>query len=215
VSISVIAVLVSILLPSLSMVRETTRRVICSSNIRQIGLALAMYADDYRGQLPETKFISPKGSDLASVPAPQLQNVLMARLGAVAGDWDGLGHLFELDYLDQYGVFYCPSHHGDDPISAYKEIWVRDWGQLVLNYQYRAPGSLSTLNPGAALVSDGLRTAKDYSHKVGANVLRSDFSTSWYSDPTGSLVAGLPQNSTDSEASNKVENAWQLLDDRR
>ena len=215
VSIGVISVLVGILLPSLSMVRETTRKVVCSSNIRQIGLGLAMYAEDYRGALPATSFILPKGSDQDAVPPPQLQNVLMARLGQVAGDWDGLGHLFELDYLDQFGVFYCPSHHGDDPVSKYKEIWARDWGQLVLNYQYRAPGFINLAKPGAALVTDGLRTAKDYSHKVGSNVLRADFSTTWFSDPSGSLVSQLPETSTEQEASDKVESVWLLLDDRR
>ncbi|MCQ6498005.1 type II secretion system protein, partial [Vibrio parahaemolyticus] len=43
VSIAVIAVLISILMPSLSLVRETTRRLVCSSNIRQHGMGLAMY----------------------------------------------------------------------------------------------------------------------------------------------------------------------------
>jgi prepilin-type N-terminal cleavage/methylation domain-containing protein/prepilin-type processing-associated H-X9-DG protein len=50
--IGIIALLISILLPSLSKAREQANRVKCMSNMKQIGLAYLMYAQDNRGALP-------------------------------------------------------------------------------------------------------------------------------------------------------------------
>ncbi len=44
--IGIIALLISILLPSLNRAREAANRIKCSSNLRQIGLALKMYANE-------------------------------------------------------------------------------------------------------------------------------------------------------------------------
>jgi 2'-5' RNA ligase len=46
--IAVIALLIGLLLPGLSKAREAGRFVVCRSNIRQVGLAFATYAADYR-----------------------------------------------------------------------------------------------------------------------------------------------------------------------
>lgn len=47
--IAIIALLASLLLPALTQAREMGRRVKCISNLRQIGLAIIMYADDNNG----------------------------------------------------------------------------------------------------------------------------------------------------------------------
>lgn len=51
--VSIIALLVSILLPSLQRAREQTRRVVCASNIRNLYLGLTMYAQDNNGRFPK------------------------------------------------------------------------------------------------------------------------------------------------------------------
>ena len=50
--IGIIAVLISILLPSLGRARESAKAVACLSNLRQLGLAFVMYANDNEGYLP-------------------------------------------------------------------------------------------------------------------------------------------------------------------
>lgn len=52
--ISIIALLISILLPALSQAREAADRVKCMSNLRQIGIAQMAYAADDEGRLPIT-----------------------------------------------------------------------------------------------------------------------------------------------------------------
>jgi len=50
--VAIISVLVGILVPSLANARRLTRQVVCSSNVRQWGLATRMYADIFDGFLP-------------------------------------------------------------------------------------------------------------------------------------------------------------------
>ena len=50
--ISIIALLIAMLLPTLETARQVTRRTICASNERQIGIAWMTYVNDHSGWLP-------------------------------------------------------------------------------------------------------------------------------------------------------------------
>jgi prepilin-type N-terminal cleavage/methylation domain-containing protein/prepilin-type processing-associated H-X9-DG protein len=54
--IGIIALLISILLPSLNRARETANRVKCASNLRQIGQAILLYTNDSKGPYPRTLY---------------------------------------------------------------------------------------------------------------------------------------------------------------
>jgi prepilin-type N-terminal cleavage/methylation domain-containing protein/prepilin-type processing-associated H-X9-DG protein len=54
--IGIIALLISILLPSLNRAREQANRIKCASNLRQIGQAIQIYANESKGQFPRTYF---------------------------------------------------------------------------------------------------------------------------------------------------------------
>ena len=50
--IGIIALLISILLPSLNQARENAKSTQCLNNVRQVGLAFMMYANAFGGNLP-------------------------------------------------------------------------------------------------------------------------------------------------------------------
>lgn len=50
--ISIIAILIALLLPALAKAKMLANRISCASNMRQIGIALQEYANEYRGQYP-------------------------------------------------------------------------------------------------------------------------------------------------------------------
>jgi len=53
--IAILSILAAILFPVFSQAREKARQAACSSNLRQIGLALGMYTQDYDGVLPDRR----------------------------------------------------------------------------------------------------------------------------------------------------------------
>jgi len=50
--IAIIAILAAMLLPALARAREQARRAVCISNMKQLGLALKMYSQDYLEEFP-------------------------------------------------------------------------------------------------------------------------------------------------------------------
>ncbi len=59
--IAIIAILAAILFPVFAQAREDARRTVCLSNVKQVGLAMAMYVQDYDEQTPT--ILGPRGSN--------------------------------------------------------------------------------------------------------------------------------------------------------
>lgn len=53
--ISIIAILMAVMMPALGKARESAKSVLCKSNLKQVGVVLSLYAEDYNNKLPYPK----------------------------------------------------------------------------------------------------------------------------------------------------------------
>ena len=60
--IGIIALLISILLPSLNRAREQANRVKCMNNVKQIGSAMMLYANENKGLYPRARWDGASGT---------------------------------------------------------------------------------------------------------------------------------------------------------
>ncbi len=65
--VAIIALLISILLPSLARAREITKRAVCASNLRGIGQAMKVYSNDNADWYPSTSYANPTSTDAGTM----------------------------------------------------------------------------------------------------------------------------------------------------
>lgn len=225
VSISVISLLIGLMVPVIASVRDVANRTVCSSNVRQIGLGVVMYADQHNGRMPPTAYV-PVGADStldtetvilrrssASPVPPTVRGGGASAITMGQSAWDGIGILFRTGYLDAAGVFYCPSHEGEATLENYREAWSSPSLELVGNYQFRGLGPdgspyLYRVEPrNAAILSDAFRSIEELNHEDGANVLHADLRVTWFDS-----VPVLPEESDSISASRKGREIWRTYD---
>lgn len=205
--IAIIAILASMLLPALSKARESGRKAACINNLRQLGLALYMYTNDYDDYLPP--------------PLDETDDFNIYDKILQGSTYASYGYFYPLGYLNPYStsdeakerIFFCPSIR-KGYIGSYEPaiIDLIPIGNAIGGYLYRGEG-LQDNNPnppgGGAKLSDlldgnkawltdqgsfyyGLPTGlggrpRTQAHEGGYNILYADGHVRWYSDPTNAL----------------------------
>jgi prepilin-type processing-associated H-X9-DG protein len=92
------------LLPALNKAREAAKKVSCESNMRQVGMALQMYGNDYKGWLPPQYRLDGAGNLVPTIsPGNYVYN---QGLGLVVPQPYGWG---TVKYLPNADVLFCPA----------------------------------------------------------------------------------------------------------
>ncbi len=95
--IAIIAILASMLLPALNQARDKAKSISCHSNLKQIGVLVGMYANDWQSYTPGVTYIDLSGNTSdSSVPFWKM---------AQAGYYD----MQKLTEMTTKTIFFCPA----------------------------------------------------------------------------------------------------------
>ncbi len=139
--IAIISILAAILFPVFARAREAARKTTCTSNLRQLGLAMTMYIQDYDDTFPTCNF-----SDTVTGFPP---NMHFKAPGSPT---------FMIDLLQPYvrnnGIFQCPTMRGQANRAAlyptdYNFLCIHGWNQIFPNFDNDTEGVCS--HPASAI----------------------------------------------------------------
>lgn len=176
--ISIIAMLLAILMPSLRKAKESARLVKCGTNLHSIGQALHLYANDYNDRLIPGDFwngwdvwakVTEYPAGCSVPPSVEYREV-------------NLGHLLASKTLEiplsADHIFFCPSSRPKNGISSFERFeqqWGRKSDDVGASIDYMFNNSLDGYND---CVQDGEWAV--LSHKTKVNFMLGDGSVSTF-----------------------------------
>jgi prepilin-type N-terminal cleavage/methylation domain-containing protein len=142
--IAVLSLLMAIILPVLSQARQRARITICAGNLRHVGMAIHLYAQDYDDTIP----FGPEGRPVTGSNFYTVTGNVTSLLSLEDGAPVGLGLLLS-DYLaKQSSVLFCPG--ADQPSEASEQLARIGHSQAQSDFYYRhASVALLTGKPKA------------------------------------------------------------------
>ena len=199
--IGIIAILASLLLPVLSKAKGKTKRIVCVNNLRQIGVAARVFANDHGERLPLS------GTDSTNAIWVPRQYIHYGRL--IKTELDGNARVF---FCPSVTFFFASSTNGLDLVGTTN-------GTALCSYYQRSTrqGAPARIDQGGqkALISDfdtinGQNPTQwlNKNHDSGKNVLWTDGSVSLVLVEDNSLAA---KHGADSAPGAK-DGTWGKLD---
>ena len=142
--IAIIAILAAILFPVFAMAREKARAISCLSNVKQLGLSLQMYSDDYDETYPTIVRRIPDGG----TPYTGTNSIWHISSGGIIGV-----PMMLWPYVKSFGIYVCP-----------------DWSTQSPDYNGGSPTSPmgpGTYNPGDLAIGYGWNTGPNPNQGLG------------------------------------------------
>jgi prepilin-type N-terminal cleavage/methylation domain-containing protein len=130
--IAIIAILAAILFPVFAQAREKARQTVCTSNVKQIGLAWLMYVQDYDETFPPTNSTQNPASGWINSPTfttkypckpcrPHLQSNPTVTYDPT---------VYAIPYIKNMDIFKCPSDNGIGTFTVNGVTYVDPSGSL-------------------------------------------------------------------------------------
>ncbi len=194
--ISIIAILMAVMMPSLRKAREMAKRVTCGNNVAQLGLAMGVYAEDYKGN-----FIKPVQFANAGVCATQTVNTEGLLPGCNSYGFIGIlryiGGPSSIGRGQNIGqaneVMFCPSNRAKD-----KELWRSRIGSETVdityinyvNYTWHNTESQKIYNTGAYIQNSPQKNYQTTSRNIILGDLSSVNQSDWRNHSERGTLAG-------------------------
>ncbi|HWF17626.1 MAG TPA: prepilin-type N-terminal cleavage/methylation domain-containing protein [Verrucomicrobiae bacterium] len=134
--IAIIALLAALLLPSLVSAKERAKNVACMSNLRQLGIAIQSYAEDWGGRIPYGPVAPPYTNPSDFYPSTGSPTSLISLQG---GAPVGLGLLLSFYISSQPKILFCPS--SDQWVDTTSQLSKVGFQQAQSSYYYRHSGN--------------------------------------------------------------------------
>lgn len=206
--VAIISILAAMLLPALTQARERARRAVCMNNLKQLGVAIQLYANDYDDRPPMHVYSNMSNPD----SLVWADGNIYIHEGLRFYSW---GLLFSNNYITDPHVGYCPSQPqmaDDTHTLTYEAQWdsaiaAGGNGSIRSSYIYRASTMdnkqirriYNAVRDGYYVLADNATLASygyGISHnRQGYNVLYYDGHARWHTPyfaysgmPTGTTV---------------------------
>ena len=128
---AVLSLLMAILMPVLSQARQQARRAACAANLRQVGVAIHLYAEGYNDTIP----FGPDGRPITGSNFYTVTGNVTSLLSLEDGAPVGLGLMLNNYLSRQSKVLFCPG--ADQPSEAEEQLARVGTSQAQSDFYYR------------------------------------------------------------------------------